>query len=132
MDDYRNLKSLRLAMGLNRVEFCEKFDIPYRTVSDWEAGRRKMPDYVFTFIKNSISFTLEDYSTNQVEFGVFCIENIAERLNLETTEIYRKMTEETDVLYSYVFSNFEVLHAQDKDYIIDDVISVLEEEGVLN
>ena len=27
-------------------EFCECFDIPYRTVTEWERGPRNAPDYV--------------------------------------------------------------------------------------
>jgi len=37
-------------MGTNRKEFCDYFDIPYRTVQDWEAGKRGMPDYVLRLL----------------------------------------------------------------------------------
>lgn len=40
------VKELRKKMGMNRAEFCEYFGIPYRTVQDWEAGKRELPDYV--------------------------------------------------------------------------------------
>lgn len=30
------LLELRSSMGMNRREFCEYFEIPYRTVQDWE------------------------------------------------------------------------------------------------
>ena len=36
--------------GMNRKEFCEYFGIPYRTVTEWERGTRKMPDYVFRLL----------------------------------------------------------------------------------
>ena len=32
--------------GMTQKEFAEYFGIPYRTVQDWFAGRRNMPDYV--------------------------------------------------------------------------------------
>ena len=38
---------LRDSTGMTRREFCEYFEIPYRTVQDWELGNRKMPDYLF-------------------------------------------------------------------------------------
>lgn len=41
------VKDLRISMGMNRREFCEYFSIPYRTMTDWEAGKRKMPEYLF-------------------------------------------------------------------------------------
>ncbi len=41
------VRDLRISMGMNRREFCEYFSIPYRTMTDWEAGKRKMPEYLF-------------------------------------------------------------------------------------
>ena len=35
---------------MNRKEFCEYFEIPYRTVTEWERGTRKMPDYVLRLL----------------------------------------------------------------------------------
>lgn len=32
--------------GMTQKEFAEYFGIPYRTVQDWFAGRRNMPEYV--------------------------------------------------------------------------------------
>ena len=36
---------------LNRKEFCDYYNIPYRTVTDWEAGKRKMPEYVLELME---------------------------------------------------------------------------------
>ena len=40
------LIQLRESTGMTRNEFCEYFEIPYRTLQDWERGNRKMPDYL--------------------------------------------------------------------------------------
>lgn len=40
------ISELREKTGMNRKSFCEYFDIPYRTVSDWESGERKCSDYI--------------------------------------------------------------------------------------
>ena len=45
-DKAQLVKELREQMGMNRREFCDYFDVPYRTVQDWEAGKREMPNYV--------------------------------------------------------------------------------------
>ena len=42
-DSQQVLKQLRQQMGMNRREFCETFDIPYRTVTEWELGNRNAP-----------------------------------------------------------------------------------------
>ena len=44
------IKELRESTGMNRKEFCEYFEIPYRTVTEWERGTRKMPDYVLRLL----------------------------------------------------------------------------------
>lgn len=41
------IKALRLKTGFKRRQYCEYFNIPYRTVQDWELGNRKMPQYLF-------------------------------------------------------------------------------------
>ena len=40
------LIELRKSTGMNRKEFCEYFEIPYRTMTDWELGNRTMPNYL--------------------------------------------------------------------------------------
>ena len=46
MDSREYLIELRTDTGMTRGEFCEYFEIPYRTLQDWELGSRKMPDYL--------------------------------------------------------------------------------------
>lgn len=42
----KKVKELRDKMGMNRREFSDYFGIPYRTVQDWEAEKRELPEYV--------------------------------------------------------------------------------------
>lgn len=51
MDTANEIKKLRTGMGMNRKEFCDYYNIPYRTVTDWEAGKRKMPEYVLELME---------------------------------------------------------------------------------
>ena len=44
------MKELRESTGLNRKEFCEKFEIPYRTMTEWELGHRNAPPYVLRLL----------------------------------------------------------------------------------
>lgn len=48
------LIELRTSIGMNRKEFCEYFEIPYRTVQDWETGKRTMPAYLFRLMKYKV------------------------------------------------------------------------------
>ncbi len=44
------LKRIREVLGLNRTEFSDYMGIPLRSLEEWEAGRRKMPDYLLRLI----------------------------------------------------------------------------------
>lgn len=44
------LKKIRAELRLNRTEFSHYIGIPLRTLEEWEAGRRQMPDYVLRLI----------------------------------------------------------------------------------
>lgn len=41
-----NLKEARTCAGLTQAEMSERFEIPKRTIENWEAGKRKCPVYV--------------------------------------------------------------------------------------
>ena len=45
-----SIKELRESTGLNRKDFCEKFEIPYRTMTEWELGHRTAPPYVLRLL----------------------------------------------------------------------------------
>ena len=35
---------------MNRKQFAQYFDIPYRTMTDWERGERQMPEYLLRLL----------------------------------------------------------------------------------
>ncbi len=74
--------------------------------------------------------TEEKYNIKEIEFAIFCIENIAIRLNKDAQAVYAALTEKSDILYEYIVPEFETLHTQSKDYIVDDIIDVMKERGV--
>ena len=56
----KEVKELREKMGMNRREFSEYYGIPYRTVQDWEAEKRELPDYLLRLLKyraETVSYT---------------------------------------------------------------------------
>ena len=50
MEAKDELKQLRESTGMNRREFCEYFEIPYMTETDWELGNRRVPQYLLRLI----------------------------------------------------------------------------------
>ena len=69
-------------------------------------------------------------NSNDLEFAVFCIENVAEKLSVDAARIYRAFTEKSDILYGYIVPEYEVLHTQSREYIVDDILDVMKERGV--
>ena len=51
MDFTSRIKALRESTGMNRKEFCEYFQIPYRTVTEWERDKRHAPEYVLRLLE---------------------------------------------------------------------------------
>lgn len=69
MEARDELKKLRESTGMNRKEFCEYFEIPYMTVTDWELGNRRVPQYLLRLMAYKIE-----------------IEKLVDKKNQEKTE----------------------------------------------
>ena len=67
----------------------------------------------------------------ELDFAVFCIENVAERLGVSGDVVYRKLTEASDLLDGYIIAYYDSLHTQGKEYIVDDILEIMENEGGL-
>lgn len=66
----------------------------------------------------------------ELEFAIFCVENIAIRLNRDAKEVYEALTVKSNILNDYIIPCFDILHTQGKEYIIDDILDVMRERGV--
>ncbi|MDR2583057.1 MAG: DUF3791 domain-containing protein [Fibromonadaceae bacterium] len=73
----------------------------------------------------------QNFSRKELEFTVFCIENIAEKLRKSGNEVYKMLTEKSDILDSYIIPCYDVLHTQGKNYIVNDVLDYMKKIGVI-
>ncbi len=46
----QTINDLRKSTGMSRKEFCETYDIPYMTMTDWELGHHSMPEYTLRIL----------------------------------------------------------------------------------
>ena len=53
---------------------------------------------------------------SELEFAVFCIENIAAKLGVDAERVYQAFTEKSDILNGYIVPEYEVLHTQQRVY----------------
>ena len=70
-------------------------------------------------------------SRRDLEFAVFCIENVAAALGKTSGDVYRALSGDTGILHQYIVPSYDVLHTQGKDYIINDIREVMAERGVV-
>ena len=69
-------------------------------------------------------------NSNELGFAVFCIENVAAKLNVNAERVYQAFTEKSDILNSYIVPEYEILHTQSREYIVNDLLEVMKERGV--
>ena len=71
-------------------------------------------------------------NSSELEFAVFCIENVAAKLGVDAERVYQAFTEQSDILNGYIVPEYEVLHTQSREYIVDDLLDVMKERGVVS
>ena len=70
-------------------------------------------------------------SKSALELAIFCIEAVAQRLNVPGNQVYDMLAKQSDILNTYLIPSFDVLHTQSRHYIVDDILSLMRERGVL-
>ena len=69
-------------------------------------------------------------SGKELEFAVFCIENLSSALHTDARTVYRLLHDKSRILQDYIVPGYEALHTQSRDYIVRDILDVMEERGV--
>ena len=67
---------------------------------------------------------------DELEFAIFCVENVAIHLKIGAEKVYDALKRKSNILNGYIVPGYEILHTQSKDYIVNDILSVMQEEGV--
>jgi hypothetical protein len=70
-------------------------------------------------------------SKKELDFVVFCLESLAERLNVSGADIYRLLEDDSDILDEYIIPGYVSLHTQGQEYIVNDIVEYMEKEGLL-
>lgn len=53
-EDIFPVKELREYLGISQIAFSKKYEIPRRTIEEWEAGRREAPPYVVKLLNRVV------------------------------------------------------------------------------
>lgn len=122
--------------SMTKYALAKKSGVPYTTVSDIVKGKVRLEkceaETVYKLSKalgTTVEALLRTNIKERVEFAVFCIENIAERIGANASQVYEALKKSL-IMDSYILPNYEVLHTQGKEYIVDDILEVMKEKGV--
>ena len=69
-------------------------------------------------------------NSETLDFVIFCVSSVAERMKMSARDVYRKMSE-SGIISNYIIPCYDVLHTFSKQYITDNLISVMKEKGVV-
>ena len=58
-----NIREMRTLLGDTQSEFAARYDIPFRTVQNWEAGVRTPPEYMISLLEDRIRSDLTNRKT---------------------------------------------------------------------
>lgn len=69
-------------------------------------------------------------NSDELEFAVFCIENVAKKLGVNAEQVYQAFTEKSNILNGYIVPEYEILHTQGQEYIVNDLLDVMKQNSV--
>lgn len=52
---------LRKMTGLSQRRFGERYNIPWRSLQDWEKDVRKPPEYVYELLKFKVEYDMKEF-----------------------------------------------------------------------
>ena len=70
-----NIREMRQELGYTQSEFAARYHIPFRSVQNWETGKRSAPDYLTELLEarvkadlaNRKTITLPEYDPNKID-----------------------------------------------------------------
>ena len=69
-------------------------------------------------------------NVKELQFVIFSLENLAEHMHLCGDEVYILVTEKSDILDNYIIPCYDALHTQGKEYIVNELIELMQERGI--
>lgn len=84
---------------------------------------RRKRIYVSTILGLIMNFEI-------LNFTIFCVNNVALRLNKSAKEVYHQM-QKANIINGYIVPCYDVLHTFSKEYIVDDLVLFMQKKGAL-
>ena len=125
--------------------YCNEKTRPYDGVMELLRGLKR-EGYQLAIVSNKPDFAVKELAEIYFE-GIIAAatgekEGVAKKpapdtvraalgeLGVDAERVYRAFTKKSDILNSYIVPEYEVLHTQSREYIVDDLLTVMKERGV--
>lgn len=119
----QQLKQLREIAGQSRKSFADEQGIPLRTIEDWEAGRRKMPEYLLRLLTYKVQIEKSMAKTNR-NINIIRDEQGKSIVIINDIKFKSRRTLDWNMveeyLKEYIGSCFEIAETAEKVYIGSD------------
>lgn len=69
-----------------------------------------------------------DFKT--LNFVIFCVGSVADALKMNAKDVYQRMSQ-GNIISGYIVPCYDVLHTFSREYIIEDLVDLMNKKGVL-
>jgi hypothetical protein len=75
---------------------------------------------------------MKDINKDELEFVIFCVEGVAQEVGLKGNTVYQLMVNcpGLNVLDDYIIACYGPLHTQGREYIVRELIELMQKQGV--
>ena len=65
-----------------------------------------------------------------LNFVIFCVGSVADALKMSAKDVYCKMSD-CGIITDYIVPCYDVLHTFSREYIVEDLVDLMNKKGVL-
>jgi len=117
-------EEIRSILGISRAAFSRKYNIPIRTLEDWDAGKKNPPEYVMDLLERVVNEDKNKEGEDMNELTMDRIRITKEELDKITNILVDGLYTNEDIMIP-LYTEFPPVIYKDKYYYVSDIIATL-------
>lgn len=110
-------EEIRKILGISRAAFSRKYNIPIRTLEDWDAGKKNPPEYVMDLLERVVNEDKDKEGEDRIRIT-------KEELDKITNILVDGLYTNDDIIIP-LYAEFPPVIYKDKHYCVSDIIATL-------
>ena len=110
-------EEIRKILGISRAAFSRKYNIPLRTLEDWDAGKKNPPEYVMDLLERVVNEDKDKEGEDRIRIT-------KEELDKITDILIDGLYTNDDIMIP-LYTEFPPVIYKDKYYCVSDIIATL-------